>query len=97
MELTPGAQLGPYKIEARIGAGGMGEVFRATDRRLHRAVAIKGLPVGKTADPESKRRFLQEARAASALRVLRSRGRPPSAAASDADFRYYAGRKADRV
>jgi Tol biopolymer transport system component len=62
-----GAQLGPYKIEAPIGAGGMGEVFRATDTRLHRTVAIKVLPHDKVADPERKRRFLQEARAASAL------------------------------
>src|SRR5271169_5087846 len=62
-----GSQLGPYKIEAPIGAGGMGEVFRATDTRLHRTVAIKILPRAKVADPERKKRFLQEARAASAL------------------------------
>jgi serine/threonine protein kinase/tetratricopeptide (TPR) repeat protein len=60
-------QLGPYKIEALIGAGGMGQVFRATDTRLHRTVAIKILPHDKVAAPERKRRFLQEARAASAL------------------------------
>ena len=60
-------QLGPYKIEARLGAGGMGEVFRARDTRLGRTVAIKILPRDKVADPERKRRFLQEARAASAL------------------------------
>ena len=60
-------QLGPYKIEALIGAGGMGQVFRATDTRLHRTVAIKILPQDKVADPERKRRFLQEARAAAAL------------------------------
>ncbi len=63
----PPEQLGPYKIEASIGAGGMGQVFRATDTRLHRTVAIKVLPRDKVADPERKRRFLQEARAASAL------------------------------
>jgi eukaryotic-like serine/threonine-protein kinase len=62
-----GSQLGPYKIEAPIGAGGMGEVFRATDTRLHRTVAIKILPSDKVADPDRKKRFLQEARAASAL------------------------------
>jgi serine/threonine protein kinase/tetratricopeptide (TPR) repeat protein len=65
--VTPGSQLGPYRIEATLGAGGMGEVFRATDTRLHRIVAIKILPRDKVADPERKRRFLQEARAASAL------------------------------
>jgi eukaryotic-like serine/threonine-protein kinase len=65
--LIPGAQLGPYKIEALLGAGGMGEVFRATDTRLRRTVAIKVLPSDKVADPERKRRFMQEARAASAL------------------------------
>lgn len=61
------AQLGPYKIEAPIGAGAMGEVFRAHDTRLHRTVAIKVLPHERVADPDRKRRFLQEARAASAL------------------------------
>ncbi|MEP6962284.1 MAG: protein kinase [Acidobacteriota bacterium] len=60
-------QLGPYRIEAPIGAGGMGQVFRATDTRLHRTVAIKILPHDKVADAERKQRFLQEARAASAL------------------------------
>ena len=65
--LAPGARLGPYKIEAPIGAGGMGQVFRATDTRLHRTVAIKILPPDKVAAPDRKHRFLQEARAASAL------------------------------
>ena len=63
----PGIQLGPYRIEALIGCGGMGEVFRARDTRLNRTVAIKILPRDKVADTERKRRFLQEARAASAL------------------------------
>ncbi len=62
-----GAMLGSYRIEGPLGAGGMGEVFRATDTRLHRTVAIKILPRDKTTDPERKRRFMQEARAASAL------------------------------
>ena len=62
-----GDQLGPYQIEALLGAGGMGQVFRARDTRLHRTVAIKVLPPERIADPERKRRFLQEARAASAL------------------------------
>ena len=65
--LVVGGQLGPYQIEAPLGAGGMGEVFRAKDTRLGRIVAIKVLPHDKVADPERKKRFLQEARAASAL------------------------------
>ena len=66
---APGTRghIGPYRIEGLIGAGGMGEVFRATDTRLHRTVAIKILPSDQVADPERRRRFLQEARAASAL------------------------------
>src|SRR5262245_17205059 len=60
-------QLGPYEIEAKIGQGGMGEVFRARDTRLHRTVAIKVLPREQMADPDRRRRFLQEVRAASAL------------------------------
>jgi Tol biopolymer transport system component len=66
-QLAPGAHLGPYKIETSLGAGGMGEVFRARDTRLNRTVAIKVLPLDKTADADRKRRLLQEARAASAL------------------------------
>ena len=62
-----GTHLGPYRLEAAIGAGGMGEVFRATDTRLFRAVAIKVLLQGQMADPVRKRRLLQEARATSAL------------------------------
>jgi eukaryotic-like serine/threonine-protein kinase len=67
MPLTPGARLGPYEIIALIGAGGMGEVYRARDPRLGREVAIKILPKDFSADPERLRRFEQEARAASAL------------------------------
>jgi serine/threonine protein kinase len=65
--LVPGTQLGPYKIEDLLGTGGMGHVFRATDRRLSRQVAIKVLlPVGQ-GPGASTDRVLQEARAASAL------------------------------
>jgi Tol biopolymer transport system component len=62
-----GDMLGPYRIESMIGAGGMGEVFRATDTRLERTVAIKVLPADVAGDPVRKRRLFQEARAASAL------------------------------
>ena len=65
--LQPGTLLGPYKIEGRIGAGGMGEVFRATDTRLYRTVAIKLLPHGRSSDSTQGQRLLKEARAASAL------------------------------
>jgi serine/threonine protein kinase/tetratricopeptide (TPR) repeat protein len=67
MSLHPGTQLGPYRIEESLGSGGMGEVLRATDTRLHRMVAIKVLLREKTSDEDRQRRFLQEARAASAL------------------------------
>src|SRR5262245_38467740 len=67
MTLEPGAKLGPYQIVAPIGAGGMGEVFRAKDTRLLRNVAVKVLPGSFAADPERRARFEQEARAASAL------------------------------
>ena len=67
MPLTVGAQLGPYEIVSFIGAGGMGEVYRARDPRLHRDVAIKVLPTAFSADPDRLHRFEQEARAAAAL------------------------------
>ena len=61
------SRLGPYEIVARIGAGGMGEVYRARDTRLGRDVAIKVLPAEFASDPERLRRFEQEARAVAAL------------------------------
>ena len=67
MPLTSGATLGPYEIRSAIGAGGMGEVYRARDTRLGREVAIKVLPEFLTSDPDRLRRFEQEARAAAAL------------------------------
>lgn len=67
MALTSGARLGPYEIVSLLGAGGMGEVYRATDTRLERVVAIKVLPDGITASLETLERFQREARAASAL------------------------------
>jgi serine/threonine protein kinase len=67
MTLSSGSRLGPYEIVAPIGAGGMGEVYRARDVRLHREVAVKVLPGSFADDPDRLRRFEQEARAASAL------------------------------
>ena len=67
MALQPGSHLGPYEILAPLGAGGMGEVYKARDTQLGREVAIKTLPASRVANEENKRRFLQEARAASAL------------------------------
>ena len=67
MIFASGERLGAYEIVSLLGAGGMGEVYRARDTRLHRTVALKVVPPDRLADPEYKRRFLQEARAASAL------------------------------
>lgn len=67
MSLTPGSQLGPYKLIALLGKGGMGEVYRAEDSRLGREVAIKVLTSAFSAETERVKRFEQEARAISAL------------------------------
>ena len=67
MPLTPGTTLGPYHVTAKIGAGGMGEVYKATDTRLDRTVAIKVLPEHVASDPDLKRRFEREARTVAAL------------------------------
>src|ERR1700720_2639864 len=67
MALVSGTKLGPYEITAPLGAGGMGEVYRARDNRLGRDVAIKVLPPGFSQDGDRLRRFEQEARAAGIL------------------------------
>ncbi|HEY4229977.1 MAG TPA: serine/threonine-protein kinase, partial [Thermoanaerobaculia bacterium] len=67
MPLTNGTRLGPYEILSPLGAGGMGEVYRARDPRLGRDVAIKVLPAAFSSDPDRLKRFEQEARAAGAL------------------------------
>jgi Tol biopolymer transport system component len=67
MNLTPGTKLGPYEIVSLLGAGGMGEVYRARDSRLKREVAIKVLPQALSLDADRLRRFEQEALATAAL------------------------------
>jgi tetratricopeptide (TPR) repeat protein len=67
MVLRPGMRVGPYEVVSPIGAGGMGEVYRARDARLGRDVAIKVLPAEFASDPERLRRFEQEAKAVAAL------------------------------
>jgi serine/threonine protein kinase/tetratricopeptide (TPR) repeat protein len=65
--LVPGTRLGPYEINAKLGEGGMGEVWRARDTRLERDVAIKVLPEDVAADPDRLERFQREAKALAAL------------------------------
>jgi serine/threonine protein kinase len=67
MTLTAGERLGPYEVVAPLGAGGMGEVYRAKDTRLGREVAIKVLPESFARDSDRLRRFEQEAQAVAAL------------------------------
>src|SRR5262245_42208316 len=88
-----GQTLGPYQILARLGEGGMGEVYRARDTRLNREVAIKVLPPSVARDPDRLARFEHEARAAAALNhpniaVLYDVGRymPPDAAGATSPY-----------
>src|SRR5580765_5585771 len=67
MALTSGIRLGPYEIQSPLGAGGMGEVYRALDTRLQRIVAVKILPSHLSESPEAKERFDREARTISSL------------------------------
>jgi eukaryotic-like serine/threonine-protein kinase len=67
VSLTPGDRLGPYRIEAPLGAGGMGEVYRARDTKLDRDVAVKVLPAQLASAPEALARFEREAKAVAAL------------------------------
>src|SRR3974390_953796 len=67
MSLAPGQKLGPYEVISPLGAGGMGEVYRARDTRLERIVALKILPKELSGDPVGKQRFEQEAKTISSL------------------------------
>ena len=61
MSLGPGTRLGPYEVISALGAGGMGEVYRARDTKLNREVALKVLPSGVALDPDRLARFKREA------------------------------------
>jgi serine/threonine protein kinase len=67
MVVAPGTRLGPYEVLARLGAGGMGEVYRARDTRLKRDVAVKVLPEALSQHPDALARFEREALAVAAL------------------------------
>src|SRR5262245_44149933 len=67
MPLTAGTRLGPYQIESALGAGGMGEVYKATDTRLNRLVALKVLPPHFADDADMKQRFEREAQTIAGL------------------------------
>lgn len=69
MPLAAGAKLGPYEILSPLGAGGMGEVYRATDANLGRQVAIKVLPAAFAQDPERVARLEREAKSLAALTI----------------------------
>ena len=72
MPLEPGTTLGPYHVTAKIGAGGMGEVWQARDTTLDRDVALKVLPEAFTADPNRLARFEREAKVLASLTVSRT-------------------------
>ena len=67
MTIPTGARLGPYEILVPLGAGGMGEVYKARDTRLERTVAVKVLPSGVSSSPEQRQRFEREAKTISQL------------------------------
>ena len=67
MTIAAGTRLGPYEVVAPVGSGGMGEVYRGTDTRLDRVVALKILPSHLSSNPELRERFDREARAISSL------------------------------
>src|SRR5262245_60183592 len=67
MRLSPGSRLGPYEVVGAIGAGGMGEVYKAKDTRLDRTVAVKVLPAHLSSSAESRQRFEREAKTISQL------------------------------
>ena len=75
MALEPGTTLGPYQVTAKIGEGGMGEVYRARDTKLDRDVALKVLPEAFTQDPDRLARFERKAKVLASLNHLGRRAR----------------------
>lgn len=75
MSLESGQTLAHYRIDRKIGEGGMGEVWSATDTRLHRAAAIKALPASVAGDPERLARFKREAQVLARTQPSQHRGR----------------------
>jgi serine/threonine protein kinase len=71
--IAPDTRLGPYEVFGPLGAGGMGEVYRAKDTRLDRPAAIKILPAELAADPQTRLRFEREAKAISATQAVSDR------------------------
>jgi eukaryotic-like serine/threonine-protein kinase len=90
MAISPGDKLGPYEILSLLGAGGMGEVYRAHDSRLRRDVAIKVLPAALALDPERMARFEREARLLASLTI------PTSAPSMDSKRAMARGRSCSR-
>src|SRR5579863_8667317 len=100
MPLSAGTRIGSYEILAQIGAGGMGEVYRARDTKLNRDIAIKVLPEALAHDAERRRRFVQEAQAASALNhpsIITIYDIDTSAGVDFIAMEYVAGRTLDRL
>jgi hypothetical protein len=89
--LTAGSRLGPYEILSPLGAGGMGEVYRARDKKLDRDVAVKVLPQSVAADPDTLARFEREAKAVAALshqdRLVRASANPADVQAAERAMR----------
>ena len=78
MALTPGSRLGAYEVTAKIGEGGMGQVYRARDTKLNRVVALKVLPDPVADDPDRLARFTREAQTLASLTWRCSRCRNPA-------------------
>jgi serine/threonine-protein kinase len=100
VSLTPGSRIGPYEISGAIGAGGMGEVYRARDTKLHRDVAIKVLPDSLASDPDRLARFRREAQVLASLNhpnIAAIYGLEDSGATSALVMEFVPGRTLDQL